>query len=204
MSNPLNDREYGPQYKLIGKNYKTPDLLAKVTGRSKYAEDFRADGMLFCKLLLSPLPHARVTRIDAKAALALPGVKAILTADDLPAPADSLTDNGTVIKASKWGERGLTMEPVYQGEPILAVAAVDELTAAEAIEKIQIDYQRLPFVIDPLETLRPGSPNPRTDGNVWIRPAPPIQPSPQVSELKWSHADFADYKEGRLPMGKAP
>ena len=87
------------------------------------------------------MPHARVKHIDANAALAMPGVKAILTADDLPAPADSLTDNGTVIAANKTGERGLTMEPVYQGEPILAVAAVDELTAAEAIEKIQIDFE---------------------------------------------------------------
>ncbi|HXF27164.1 MAG TPA: hypothetical protein VN610_07820, partial [Bryobacteraceae bacterium] len=69
-------------HKLIGKNYTTPDLLAKVTGRSKYAEDFRAEGMLFCKLLLSPMPHARVRRIDASAALAMPGVKAILTMDD--------------------------------------------------------------------------------------------------------------------------
>jgi len=159
------ERTYGAGYKLIGKNYETPDLYAKVTGNAKYAEDFRAEGMLFCKLLLSPMPHARVKRIDAKAALAMPGVKAILTADDLPAPADTLTDNGTVIKASKWGERGLTMEPVYQGEPVLAVAAVDELTAAEAIEKIEIDFEPLPFAIDPLETLRPGGPNPRTDGN---------------------------------------
>ncbi len=167
------ERVYGAGYKLIGKNYETPDLYAKVTGNAKYAEDFRAEGMLFCKLLLSPMPHARVKRIDAKAALAMPGVKGILTADDLPAPADTLTDNGTVIKASKWGERGLTMEPVYQGEPILAVAAVDELTAAEAIEKIEIDFEPLPFVIDPLESLRPGGPNPRTDGNVWTRPASP-------------------------------
>src|SRR5271157_4364082 len=128
MPSSTNDRQYGQQYKLIGKNYQTADLLANVTGRSKYAEDFRAEGMLFCKLLLSPLPHARVRRIDASEALAMPGVRAILTADDLPAPADTLTDNGTVIKASKWGERGLTMEPLYQGEPILAVAAVDELT----------------------------------------------------------------------------
>src|ERR1700740_2614477 len=89
------------KYKLIGKDYTTPDLYAKVTGRSKYAEDFRADGMLFCKLLLSPLPHARVKHIDMREALALPGVRAILTADDLPAPADNITDNGTVIKASK-------------------------------------------------------------------------------------------------------
>src|SRR5579872_358198 len=170
MSNPTNDREYGPQYKLIGKNYVTADLLAKVTGRARYAEDFRAEGMLFCKLLLSPLPHARVRSIDAREALAMPGVRAILTADDLPAPADSLTDNGTVIKASKWGERGLTMEPVYQGEPILAVAAVDELTAAEAVEKIHIDFERLPFVVDPLDSLRPDGANARTQGNVWMRP----------------------------------
>src|ERR1700692_1530597 len=107
--------QYGGNHKLIGKNYTTLDLYAKVTGRSKYAEDYRAEGMLFCKLLLSPVPHGRVKHIDASEALAMPGVRAILTADDLPAPADTLTDNGTVIKASKWGERGLTMEPVYQG-----------------------------------------------------------------------------------------
>jgi xanthine dehydrogenase molybdenum-binding subunit len=198
------ERHYGAQYKLIGKNYVTADLHAKVTGKAKYAEDFRAEGMLFCKLLLSPLPHGRVQRIDAREALAMPGVKAILRADELPAPADNLTDNGTVIKASKWGERGLTMEPLYQGEPILAVAAVDELTAAEAIEKIRIDFEPLPFVVDPLETLRPGGPNPRTDGNVWVQPGPQGPQQPQVAELKWSEADFVEYKDGRLPMGKAP
>jgi len=198
------DRQYGAGYKLIGKNYQTPDLYAKVTGQAKYAEDFRAEGMLFCKLLLSPMPHARVKHIHTNAALAMPGVKAILTANDLPAPADTLTDNGTVIKASKWGERGLTNEPVYQGEPILAVAAVDELTAAEAIEKIQIDFEPLPFVIDPLDTLRPGGPNPRTDGNVWTRPAGQNPGPPVVTELKWTKADFGELDKGRLPMGKAP
>ena len=55
--------QFGAGYKLIGKNYITADLYAKVTGQAKYAEDFRADGMLFCKLLLSPLPHARVTAL---------------------------------------------------------------------------------------------------------------------------------------------
>jgi xanthine dehydrogenase molybdenum-binding subunit len=198
------ERQYGAGYKLIGKNYQTPDLYAKVTGQAKYAEDFRAEGMLFCKLLLSPMPHARVKRIDMKAALAMPGVKAILTANDLPAPADTLTDNGTVIKASKWGERGLTNEPVYQGEPILAVAAVDELTAAEAIEKIHIDFELLPFVVDPLDTLRPGGPNPRTDGNVWTRPNGQNPGPPVVTELKWTKADFAELDKGRLPMGKSP
>ena len=82
------------------------------------------------------------------------------------------------------GERGLTMEPLYEGEPILAVAAVDELTAAEAIEKIQIEFEPLPFVVDPLVSLRPGSPNARTAGQRLgasagdgdQRPAPVAQP----------------------------
>ena len=188
-------------YKLIGKDYVTADLQAKVTGTAKYAEDYRAEGMLFCKLLLSPLPHARIRHIDAREALGMPGVKAIITADDVPAPADSIDDNGNAVKASKWSERALTSEPVYHGEPVLAVAAVDELTAAEAIERIHVDFEPLPFVLDPLDTLRPGGPNPRTDGNTW---AVFGLPRPREGELKWTEADFADEKAGRLPMGPAP
>ena len=197
-------RAYGAGYKLIGKNYTTADLMAKVTGKAKYAEDFRAEGMLFCKLVLSPMPHARIKRVHLDDALAIPGVKAILTADDIPAPADSLNDNGAVIKASKWGERALTNEPIFQGDPILAVAAVDEVTAAEAIEAIRIDFEPLPFVIDPLESLRPGGPNPREDGNVWVRPAPPAPQTPELTEVKWTEKDFEDYSLGKLPMGHAP
>jgi xanthine dehydrogenase molybdenum-binding subunit len=197
-------RPFGAGYQLIGKDYKTPDLIAKVTGRSKYAEDFRAEGMLFCRLILSPMPHGRIKSVDASQALAMPGVKAVLRADDIPVQADYLDDNGRTIKASKWGERALTDEPVYQGEPIMAVAAVDELTCAEAIEKIKIDLEPLPFVIDPLDSLRPGGPNPRADGNVWRRGKPPAPPTPQLTELKWTHEDFAEYNQGRLPMGESP
>ena len=196
-------RDYGAGHKLVGKNYTTPDLIAKVTGTSKYAEDFRAEGMLFCRLVLSPTPHGRIKHIDASEALAMPGVKGILTADDIPPQADFLNDNGQTIKASKWGERALTNEPVYQGDPILAVAAVDELTAAEAIEKIKIDWEELPFVVDPLESLRPGGPNPREDGNVWARPKDHPGPA-QLTELKWTEKDFEDYQQGKLPMGDAP
>src|SRR5688500_15866547 len=103
----LFQERHMPQ-KLVGADYTTPDLVAKVTGRARYAEDFRADGMLFCKLLLSPLPHARVLGIDTATALAMPGVKAVLTADDLPPP------------AQPGAERALTNEPLYHGEPILA------------------------------------------------------------------------------------
>src|ERR1044071_7629110 len=139
-------------YKLVGHNYTTPDLIAKVTGRAKYAEDYRVDGMSFCKLLLSPMPHCRVRRIDARAALAMPGVKGILTADDLPAPpkAGGGADAGPSLRP----EVALTNEPLYKGEPILAVAAVSELAAAEAIERITLDLEPLPFVIDPLARVR--------------------------------------------------
>src|SRR5258706_6741930 len=165
--------------KLIGQNYTTPDLVAKVTGKAKYAEDYRVEGMLFAKLLVSPMPHARVKRLDTSAALAMPGVKAILTADDMPGAVAGAT-LGENVQASAQAERGLTNEPLYQGEPILAVAAVDELTAAEAIERIDIEFEPLPFVVDPIESLRPGGANARPAGNRWVRPsAPPAAPRPR-------------------------
>ena len=119
------------QHKLVGQNYTTPDHRGEGHGEGEYAEDFRAEGMLFAKLLLSPMPHARVLRIDTSAAEAMPGVKAILTVNDLPG-AQAGAEIAENVRASAITERGLTMEPMYEGEPILAVAAVDELTAAEA------------------------------------------------------------------------
>jgi CO/xanthine dehydrogenase Mo-binding subunit len=184
-----------PDAKLVGSNYLAPDHHAKVTGRAKYAEDFRADGMLFAKLLLSPMPHARVRNIDREGALAMPGVKAILTADDLP------DLNGA--------EKALTNEPFYAGEPILAIAAVDEESAAAAIEAIQVDLEPLPFVVDPLDSLRPGGPSARREGNVWAAPQPPTpgQPPapPALETVKWTEEDFAQDEgdPGRLPIGRA-
>jgi xanthine dehydrogenase molybdenum-binding subunit len=162
--------------KLIGQNYTTPDLVAKVTGKAKYAEDYRVEGMLFAKLLVSPMPHARVKRCDTSAAMAMPGVKAILRAEEMPGAAAGAT-LGEGVQASAQAERGLTDEPLYHGEPVLAVAAIDEATAAEAIEKIDIEFEPLPFVVDPIESLRPNGPNARAQGNVWVRPtAPPAAP----------------------------
>ena len=192
--------------KLIGQDYTTPDLVAKVTGRAKYAEDYRAEGMLWTKLLLSPMPHARVTRIDTSAALAMPGVKAILTANDLPRSGEEDESQlGEGVQASAQPEQVVTNEPLYEGEPILAVAAVDELTAAEAIERIVVELEPLPFAVDPVASLRPGSSNARLQGNVWRTPAAPPGgrgAPPAVSELKWTEADWALSEEGQLPMGE--
>ena len=192
---------FGTGYKLIGKDYSTNDLVAKVTGAAKYAEDFRAEGMLFCRLVLSPMPHARVKRINAEKALKMPGVRGILTPDEVPGHANYMNDNGVMIEADRFSELALADRPMYQGEPILAVAAVDELTAANAIEAIEIEMEPLPFNTDPLASLRPGSENAREEGNVWT-----FEPGkgPKLINLKWTDEDFAAEKEGKLPMGHAP
>jgi xanthine dehydrogenase molybdenum-binding subunit len=177
-------------YKLLGRDYTTPDLVAKVTGRAKYAEDYRADGMLFCKLLLSPMPHCRVRGIGIREALAMSGVKAILTADDLPARKDAGAETGPALPP----EAALTNEPVYRGEPILAVAAIDEATVAEAIDTIALDLEPLPFVVDPLVSLRPGGPNARREGNAFV--------GGKLKTLKWTANDFAGAVDGALPIGE--
>jgi xanthine dehydrogenase molybdenum-binding subunit len=167
-------------YTLLGHDFTPPDLRAKVTGRAKYAEDFRADGLLFCRLLTSTMPHARVT-IDASEALAMEGVVAVLTADDVPA-------------ATGTAEPILTNEPMYIGDRILAVAARSEALAQDAIDRIKVEYEPLPYVIDPLASLYPAGPDARTDGNVVT--------SQGMKSIKWSAADFAAAGDA-LPMGAA-
>ena len=168
-------------YTLLGKNFTPPDVLSKVTGKAKYAEDFRTDGMLFCKLLSSPMPHANVRSIDASEALAMDGVVAVLTANDLP-----------VIEGAE--QRILTNEPCYVGDPILAVAAISETIAANAIEKIKLDLEPLPFTVDPLESLYPGGPNARTGGNSSGSFRGPFD------TIKWTAKDFASVSEDEMPM----
>ncbi len=168
--------------KLIGADIAPPDLRAKITGRARYAEDFHAEGMVFAKLLLSPMPHARVRSVDTRAAEAMEGVLGILRASELPRQAEGV------------GEAALTDEPLYEGEPILAVAAVDETTAAAAVEAIRVDLEPLPFVLDPLESLRQGGPDARLDGNVGGEEG--------AVTLKWPDSVFAEAGPDRLPMGE--
>ena len=173
-------------YELLGKNFVPPDVHGKVTGRAKYAEDFRAEGMVFCKLLLSPMPHARVRSVDTSRAEAIEGVLGILRASEVtpqPPPNDPI----------------LTDEPMFIGQPILAVAAVDEATAAEAIDALVVDYEELPFTVDPLESLFPGGPNARLDGNVADNRN--IGPPAPLSTVKWTAADF-NVPEGQCPTGQ--
>ena len=169
-------------YDLLGKNFTPPDVKAKVTGKAKYAEDFRADAMAFVKLLTSPIPHARVRNLDTAEALAMPGVLGVLTADDVPsfpAPQETI----------------LTSEPLFVGHPILAIAAETEAIAADALEKVKYDLEELPFTVDPLESLYPGGKEARTNGNV-------ANPGVDLQSFKWDVKDFAAAGDGRLPLGQ--
>ncbi len=170
-------------YKLIGQDFIPADVAAKVTGRARYAADYRAEGMVFGALLCSPLPHARIRRIDAAAALQRPGVLGLLSAADVPAVAPPLAP----ILAKD--------EVFYVGEPILALAAIDEATAVDALERINIDFEPLPHVTDPLDSLFPGGPDARSTGNVG---------GPQVAErtVKWDGQAFVAAGDQRLPQGE--
>jgi len=169
-------------YELLGKNFTPPDIGAKVTGKAKYAEDFRVDGLVFCKLLTSPFPHARVTSVDASEALAMPGVHGVLRASDVPSFPDPQ-------------EQILSDEPTFVGQPILAVAADTEELAAEALERIKVEYEELPFTVDPLASLYPGGTDARTQGNV-------ANPGVDLQRFKWTAQDFARVEEGQLPLGQ--
>ena len=169
-------------YRLVGKNFTPPDMVAKVTGAAKYAEDFRAEGMLHAKLLLSPMPHARVRNIDTSAAMKMKGVVAIITPDDVPQfppPVDPI----------------LYKEATFAGAPILAVAAETEEIAAAAIEAIKVDFEQLKHTVDPLDSLFPGGVNAFSGGNVANVQLP-------LQTIKWTAQDFQGFDQGKMPMGK--
>ncbi|RMF90172.1 MAG: xanthine dehydrogenase family protein molybdopterin-binding subunit [Nitrospinota bacterium] len=131
----------------VGQRVTRIDAADRVTGRARYADDFRLPGMLYGKLLLSPLPHARIRRIDTSRAERLAGVKAVITAQDAPEHRFGGLIKDRLIFARE--------KVRYAGEPIAAVAAVDEATAEEAIHLIAVEYEELPVILDPQKAAAP-------------------------------------------------
>ena len=109
------------------KNFTPPDIEAKVTGSAKYSEDFRADGMAFIRLMLSPMPHAKVIGVDSSAAEKVPGFLGIMTPDEVKAP------NGA-------GQAILNAEPSHVGAPIVAIAAETEQAAEDAVRFWKLNW----------------------------------------------------------------
>jgi 4-hydroxybenzoyl-CoA reductase subunit alpha len=125
-----------PRTRIVGRPYPKVDAAAKVTGQTKFADDLFLPRMLHCKLLRSKLAHARILRVDVSKALAMPGVVAVATGRDLPI-------SFGILPVSQ-DEHALATEKVrYVGDPVAAVAAVDEDTAFDALGAIEVEYEPL-------------------------------------------------------------
>ncbi len=122
----------------IGQAAQRLEAVAKVTGRAMYVRDLELPGMLYAKVLHSPHAHAEIVCIDASKAEALPGVKAVLLGRDLPYLLGLYMVDKPVLAKHKVR---------YHGEPVAAVAAVDETTAARAVGLIEVEYKTLPAVL---------------------------------------------------------
>ena len=136
----------------VGTNVQRIDGADKVSGQAIYAGDLRLPGMAIAKVLRSPLPHARIRRIDSSKASALPGVLAILTRDTIDVSANSF---GAYVR----DQQIIATDKVrYVGDMVAAVAAVDALTAQQAASLIEVDYDPLPAVFSIDEALKPDAP----------------------------------------------
>src|SRR5262249_54403047 len=131
------------------------DAVERTTGKATYSGDVMLPGMLYARVLRSPHPHARIVRIDASRALALPGVKAVITHESGKViwGAGSISGgaqyNEKIKKITKHRRYAFNNPVRFVGEPVAAVAAVDRHTAEDALQLIAVDYEPLPFVLDP-------------------------------------------------------
>ncbi len=147
--NPLNT---------VGHRTLRIDALERVTGKAQYTGDVKLPGMLYARVLRSPHPHARIRKIDVSRAKALPGVRAVLTY----ANCDVVWSSG-----DQQNQRKVFNNPVrYTGEAVAAIAAVNRHIAEEALALVDVDYEVLPFVLDPEEALKPGAPQIHEGGNI--------------------------------------
>ena len=193
------------RFKWVGSRPIRPDGVPKVTGRALYGADLKLPGMLYGKILRSPHAHARIKSIDTSAAEALPGVKAIMTAADLPEQKfDYIGPERVAVNFWHVTRNVLAREKaLYEGHAIAAVAAISSSIAEDAAALIKVDYEVLPHVIDVDEAMAPDAPllfeNMITRG---IEP-PPTKPSNISKRLEFAMGDVeAGFKEADVVIEK--
>jgi CO/xanthine dehydrogenase Mo-binding subunit/aerobic-type carbon monoxide dehydrogenase small subunit (CoxS/CutS family) len=148
------------------------DAVERVTGRATYSGDVMLPGTIYGRVLRSPHPHARIRRIDVSRAEAYPGVKAVITHERAPIVWGAGSVSGgrqynDQVKDVSRHRRYLFNNPVrFVGDPVAAVAAVDRHVAEEALRLIEVDYEPLPFVLDPEAALEPDAPQVWPEGNL--------------------------------------
>ena len=144
--------------KTVGHPAQRIDAIKRVTGTATYTGDIQLPGMLYARVLRSPHAHARIRKIDATKAQALAGVKAILTRENC----DVVWSSGDTRN-----KRYLFNNPVrFAGDAVAAIAATDRHIAEEAIRLIEVDYEVLPFVLDPEDALKAGAVEIQPGGNL--------------------------------------
>jgi CO/xanthine dehydrogenase Mo-binding subunit len=143
----------------VGKPILRYDGIGHVTARTTYVDDVQKPGMLYLKVLTSPVHKGIIRRLDASAAAKMPGVAGVITAKDVP---------GTNAYGLIPDQPVFTSEQIrYKGERLAAVAAVDEDTAVEALSKIKLEIEEKTPVFDPYEAMKPGAPLVRPEGNIF-------------------------------------
>ena len=136
-------------YYAVGKSVSRVDAVTKVTGAAGYTADVMLPAMLYGKAKRSPHSHARIARIDTRRAEAFPGVRAVITAEDVPGILIGLRVRDVPLLARR--------ETRFAGEKVAAVAAVDEETALEALDLIEVEYEERPALIDVTEAMKDGA-----------------------------------------------
>ncbi|MFA7248032.1 MAG: xanthine dehydrogenase family protein molybdopterin-binding subunit [Dehalococcoidia bacterium] len=147
-------------YRVVGTRPIRPDGADKVTGRAEYGVDARPVGTLYARVKRSPHAHARIKHIDASRALAMPGVKAVITAADFPHLAHRLVASARGPVPIEWTREVLiaSEKVLFKGQAVAAVAATDPHLAEDAMEAIEVEYEVLPAVMSLEEALAPDAP----------------------------------------------
>src|SRR5437016_2665554 len=146
--------------RLVGSRPIRPDGVDKVTGRANFGADMSMPGMLWGKVKRSPHAHARIVSIKTDKAQALPGVKAIVTADDFP----QIPSEEAFVGEGPMNFRDLSYncmargKVLYDGHAVAAVAATSPSIAEEALDLIEVQYEVLPYVIDVEDAMKPDAP----------------------------------------------
>ena len=181
------------ELKLVGTRPLRPDGVDKVTGRARFGADYNLPGQLIGKVLRSPHAHARIKSIDTSAALALPGVKAVVTRDDFAEMPDEMAAVGELMINFRDVTRNMMAREkvLYDGHPVAAVAATTESVAKAALALIKVEYEILPHVIDVVEAMQPGAPLLHEDQyTIGVKPKPD-RPSNVAKRLEYGRGDVA-------------
>ena len=152
IKEPPSHPENLAEFSTVGKSLPRVDAADKVVGRAKFTADYYFVNMLYGKILHSPVAHGRIKKINTSRAEAFTGVKLVLTGKDMP-------DINYGVSPARYDEHVLAKERVrYVGDEVAAVVAVDEETAEKALDMIEVEYEELPAVFNPIEALKEGAP----------------------------------------------